>query len=202
MRVLVVGTLPNAISRVDRELQAAGHEVVRCHEAGEPAFPCAALAEKQTCPLERAPVDVTVTVRDRPWSGPSPFEDGAVCALRQHIPLVAVDADINPFEPWTRREASSGDDLSAVCEEAATAPLPLHSRIASGTAGEVVELAGFDPLGTDGVVHRRRGALHVMVDVPEAAAGIHGVIAARVVTALREIDRHASGIDVEVATLA
>jgi hypothetical protein len=200
MRMLLVGTLPEAAVDVELELRASGHEVVRCHAGDRPAFPCAALTG--VCPLEESPVDVAVTVRNRPWSHPSPFEDGAVCAVRRHIPLVAVDADVNPFAPWTQRAVSSDDDVAAVCEEAASAPLALHSRVATEVAHTVVERAGFDPRKASAVVHRRRGALKVTVELADAVAHLRGSIAARVVPALRELDPTSIGIDVGVAAKA
>ncbi|MEX2255647.1 MAG: hypothetical protein WEC34_09425 [Acidimicrobiia bacterium] len=199
MRVLVVGTLPDAVERVDRELRAAGHEIVRCHDAAESAFPCAALRDARACPLEGPPVDVAVTVRDQPWHQPSPFEDGAVCALRRHIPLVTVDAAVNPFGAWSRRDVTGEADLAAVCEEVADAPLPHHGAVATDIMVEVIERAGLDPAGASAVVHRRRGVLKVTIDLPDAAAPQRGNIGSRIITALRELDPRAPGIDVGVA---
>jgi hypothetical protein len=202
MRVLVVGTLPDAVVRVEDELQAAGHDVVRCHEDPAVAFPCAALVQGQRCPLEAAPVDVAVTVRGGTDDPPSVFEDGAICAVRRHVPLVTVGVGENPFEPWTAVEVESGDDLAAACEEAATAPLPEHTRVATAEMRDVIERAGLDPADARVEVRRRGGALKVALHLPEDAATLHGTIAARVITALRAIDTESSGIDigVDVAT--
>lgn len=199
MRVLVVGTHAEAVDRVDRELQAAGHQVVRCHESDEEPFPCAALIDGRTCPLEGPPVDVAVTVRDRPLPRPSAYEDGAVCALRRHVPLVAVDAGINPFRPWTRLEVRGTDDVAAACEEAAAAPLPGHSEVATAVARTVIKQAGLEPEGTTAIVHRRRGALKVEIDLPDPAAHLRGMVAARVVTALRDLDKDSTGVDIGIA---
>jgi hypothetical protein len=201
MRALVVGTLPEAVRHVEVQLQEAGHDVVRCHGETEAAFPCAGLVEGGECPLDGVPVDVAVTVRDRPWPQPSPFEDGAVCALRQHIPLVAVDAAVNPFAAWTARSVASGDDVVAVCEDAASAALPRHSEIATEVAREVVAQAGADPTNVTAVVRRRQGALKVTVELPDPAAGLRGMIASRVVTELRKIDDSARGVDVGIVSM-
>jgi hypothetical protein len=200
MRALVVGTLPEAVRRVEEQLQGAGHDVVRCHGESEAAFPCAGLADGGSCPLDGVPVDVAVTVRDRPWEQPSPFEDGAVCALRQHIPLVAVDAAVNPFEAWTTRAVESGDDVVAACEDAASAPLAQHSKLATEAAREVIARHGFEPANVTAVVRRRQGALKVTVELPDPAAGLRGMIASRVVTALRKVDGASRGIDVGVVS--
>lgn len=202
MRVLVVGTLPDGVQRAGRELRRAGHEVVGCHEGSEAAFPCAALVEGRACPLDGSPVDVAVTVRDQPWGHPSPYEEGAVCALRRHIPLVTVDAVVDPFEPWTRRSVTGHEDLSAACEEAANAPLPAHSQVATAVTRDVIERATLDPSGASAVVHRRRGVLKVTIDLPDSAARLRGDIGSRVITALRELDPQSSGIDVGVSATA
>src|SRR5580700_11611767 len=78
-RVLVVGTDDWAIEQSAAALEEAGFGILRCHEPGEPAFPCNALIEGRTCPLD-AGFDVVVTVRARPLTEPSKAEMGVVCA--------------------------------------------------------------------------------------------------------------------------
>jgi hypothetical protein len=196
MKVLLVGTTPEAVQRVERQLVAASHEIVRCHTAGASPFPCNALRDEERCPLQGVPVDVAVTVRDRPWPWPSPYEDGATCAARHLIPLVTVDAAVNPFEPWATLAVSSHDDLAAACEEAANAPLSEHSRVADAMVREVLSRAALDGASASATVCRRRGALKVSISLPDAAAELRGMVAARVGAALRDLDRSATGIDV------
>jgi len=199
MRVLVVGTLPSAVDRTEAQLVAAGYDVVRCHEPGERPFPCAGLIDGRGCPLEADPVDVVVTARDRPWPTPSPHEDGAVCALRRHVPLVVTGSGASdPFERWTTREVCPGDDLAAACVDAARAPLRRHGEVATAAAREVVAQAGIDTGDVYAVVHRARGVLKVTLTLPGRAADVGGNVTARVLTALRELDPHAAGIDVDV----
>ena len=85
--VLVVGTDDWAIEQSATELEAGGCRVLRCHEPGEPAFPCNALIEGRACPLDVG-FDVVVTVRARPLSEPCQAELGVICALHQGTPLV------------------------------------------------------------------------------------------------------------------
>lgn len=202
MRALVVGTMPDAIDRAAAELIAVGHEVVRCHESGEPPFPCAALIEDRECPLERRPADVVVTVRGHPWPRPSPYEAGVVCGLRRYVPLVAVDASVNPFRRWTARDVEGGESLAAACEEVAEAPMPAHSDVATKAARDVVITAGLDPGSTVATVRRRRGSLEVIVDLPKGSADLSGTVAARVIAALQALDRHAAGIDISARELS
>src|SRR5437763_17150165 len=85
LRVLLVEADHGAGEQTERDLVAAGHEVVRCHEPSEPAFPCRALRVGARCPLEETPVDVAVTVRSRVRVQQQPLEQGVTCALRRHI---------------------------------------------------------------------------------------------------------------------
>lgn len=199
MRVLVVGTLPSAVERASSELAAAGHEVLLCHEPGEPPFPCAALEEGRSCPLDGAPVDVVVTARDRPWPRPSPFEDGAVCALRRHLPLVVAGGLVHPFRRWVTAEVHRNDDLVAACEEAAAAPLTRHGEIATAAISKTLEQSGVDAVGASATVHRREGALRVHVSLPGAARSFEEMVVAKVVADLRAYDTYAGSIDVAVA---
>lgn len=52
MRVLVVESDRRAADKAITDLQAAGHHVMRCHETDLPAFPCNALCDKGTCPID------------------------------------------------------------------------------------------------------------------------------------------------------
>jgi len=198
MRVLVVGTLPGGMRRGEDRLLEAGHEVVRCHEPGDPSFPCAGLAEGRTCPLESGPVDVVVTARDRPWPRPSPFEDGAICALRRHVPLVVLGTAVHPFESWVTSRIEDDRDLVPACEGAANAPLGRHSAVAAAAAAGVLERADVDSSGAAASVRHDRGRLRVELVLPPHPDRMESNIVASVLSALREIDPHAAGIEVSL----
>jgi hypothetical protein len=121
MKVLLFETDPCASDGAARELEEAGHEVVRCHHRALPAFPCVALQDGGRCPIDGGDIDVALTVRAHPLPCPATLEDGVVCALRHHVPLVvAGNAVFNPFEPWMT--AAVGDqDLVEVCERVVAA---------------------------------------------------------------------------------
>ncbi len=202
MRMLVVGTLPSATEPAVAQLEDAGHEVVSCHDPGEGPFPCRALSGRGACPLDGAPVDVVVTVRNRAWAQPSPYEDGAVCALRRHIPMVLAGVSaLSPFDRWSPRTVDDGEDLVAACEEAATAPLPELGATARDVARLVVATAGRDG-DVDATVWRQHGGLRVELTLPDGCADLAGKAAARVTGALRALDQFATVIDVAVETVA
>jgi hypothetical protein len=196
MRVLVVGTSTAGAKRAETLLVDAGHEVVRCHEPGDKAFPCAGLIEGRACPLESAPVDVVVTARDRPWPRPTSFEDGAVCALRRHVPLVVLGTALQPFEGWVARGVDDPAELVDACEAASELPLARHSEVATVAARTTVEAAALDGSQVSAIVHHRLGRLHVMLDVPDAARHLLSNIVAHVTTELRVLDPYTAGIDV------
>ena len=117
--VLVVGTDDWAIEQSATELEAAGCGVLRCHEPGEPAFPCNALIEGRTCPLD-AGFDVVVTVRARPLPEPSKAEMGVVCALHAGKPLVVAGMGAErPFGRWASLAVEQGGDIATACENVA-----------------------------------------------------------------------------------
>jgi len=87
LTVLVVGVEDWGIEQAATALVGTGHRVLRCHEPGEPAFPCNALIAGRTCPLAVG-FHVALTVRTRPAPPPAPGEMGVICALGRAIPLV------------------------------------------------------------------------------------------------------------------
>jgi len=121
--VLVVGTDDWAIEQSGTELEAGGCTVLRCHEPGEPAFPCNAMIQGRTCPLDVG-FDVVVTVRARALSEPTLAETGVVCALHQGVPLVVAGvASERPFGPWAALAVEQGGDVVTACEKVmATTP--------------------------------------------------------------------------------
>src|SRR5262245_48535490 len=101
LRVLLTEDEPHYGDAAEHELRAAGHEVVRCTEAGTPAFPCVGLIDANACPLRNGVVDVTLAMRHVPRTAPARSEDGVVCSLRHHVPVVvARDAAFDPFADW------------------------------------------------------------------------------------------------------
>lgn len=117
--VLVVGTDDWAIEQAASELEAAGDPVLRCHEPGEPAFPCNAMLAGRVCPID-AGFEVVADVRSRATSGLAQAELGVVCAARLGRPIVAAGvAGELPSHRWFGRSVPDHGNLVTVCEETA-----------------------------------------------------------------------------------
>jgi hypothetical protein len=197
LNVLVLESDRGAADGAREELAAAGHVALRCHEPGSPAFPCNALVQGQRCPLDAADVDVALDVRARPRSQPAAQEDGVACALRHHIPVVVAGATVlNPYDSYPVETLGRTYDVVAACEHASNAPLPEHTAVAGRMLRQVLDLRDIpaEPVVT---VTRRHGAL-----VAELERGEHvddatkSMVSVRLTAALRQLDRHARGIDV------
>lgn len=122
--VLVVGTDDWGIEQAASSMASAGYNVLRCHEPGEPAFPCNGVRPDRVCPLDRG-FQVAVTMRARPVSQPTQSEFGITCAIRAGLPIVVAGiTDGNPFEQWARR-AYPGIDIgtAVVIAQAVRTPL-------------------------------------------------------------------------------
>ena len=119
LTVLVVGTDDWATDQSAQVLEANGHRVLVCHETGEPAFPCNALIEGRTCPLDVG-FDVVLSARARPTPTPTQGEMGVICALHEGTPLVTVGiAEKNPFARWTAGTVGSDGEVARAVETAA-----------------------------------------------------------------------------------
>lgn len=128
--VLLVEAQPHAGALATAALQDAGHRVHRCHGIDEPAFPCTAITEPGSCPLDR-PIDVALLVRGHIFPAPTTAEGAVVCALRAGVPVVEDGPDLlDPFGPFLAGR-TDGDPVAA-CESAA-------SHRWDGLAAEVVE---------------------------------------------------------------
>jgi hypothetical protein len=203
LRVLLTEDAPNYGDEAEERLVAAGHDVVRCTDVGAPAFPCAGLIDMKTCPLRKGVVDVTLAVRHVPRTAPARSEDGVLCSLRHHVPVVvARNAASDPFEEWETEAIDDVSDVVEACERAARAVLVEHARIAASVASEVVERAQQTSVEARFVkallvaVRRVNGRLDVEVRAAHVPQAMKDMIAARVTAALRDFDKDALGIDV------
>ena len=120
--VLVVGSDDWSIRDAIRQLTAAGRSVHRCSDSADAPFPCNALIEGRGCPLNTGRVDVVLDIRTRADSEPSISEMGAICGLRDGLPLViAGRSETSGLAPWANLVPVTGDIVST-CDDA------LHHR--------------------------------------------------------------------------
>lgn len=199
MRVLLMGGPGPNLEEVRRELEAAHHEVATCHDRDEPVFPCKAFTGR--CPLDEGYVDAAVVVRNHAWPRPTAFDRGTTCAVRQKVPVVTTGVGVlNPYEDWTDVTVPRSDDLVAAVEGLIDAPRAQHSNVATEAVRKSLEAAGIDPGDARATVRRRDGRLRVELEaLPEIPRLKRQNAARRVISALRELDRHALGIDVDFA---
>ena len=195
MRVLVVESDRGAADHVVSDLQGAGHQVARCHEPDKPAFPCNALCEGGACSLDSSGgVDVVLDYRLHPYPRPTALEDGVICALRRHVPLVVAGSSVlNPFSKWTTDVVHDDDTAVWVCEEAVGAP---HEGLAEAARFAAKTIMGTTPL--DATVQRVGSRLKATIVIPDDCDEIEGALAVAVAGALRARDPWIGGIDVAV----
>lgn len=149
MRTLLIEPTPAGNATVAGALDAAGHDVVRCHPADGPAFPCVGLTD-EGCPLERGlDVDVAVAVRDEVAAAPRADEAGVTCAIRTGIPVVvlgprATDGGVaHPFEPWAET-CHEPDDLPNAIDRAIDAAADRRAAPLQAEAERVLATEGVD----------------------------------------------------------
>jgi len=197
LNVLVLESDTGAADVAQTSLVEAGHSVVRCHESNHAAFPCNGLSDGGGCPLEGTPVDVALDVRLHARTHPTATEDGAVCALRQHVPLVVAGPDVlNPFDGFATENIDRDDDIVATVERAARSPLRRHTEAAARAMREVLDARELS-VAPRVAVYRRQGSLIVEVAGGESLdRGTKDMAAVRMHAAVRGLDSHAKGIDV------
>ena len=200
MRVLVSEANPNAADTVALELVAAGHEVVRCHADGAPAFPCTGLAGAG-CPVEDG-VDVAVTVRTHPRSTPAATEDGVISALRRRVPVVVAGRTLfQPFSGFDVTEVAAEGDVVATVEGVAADRRPQHEAVAQPLLDEVLQRGGAGGRGRVVVTRSRTGLTVGLLVPPGTSANLRSQASVRVVGGVRAYDSAAPRIDVTVSEL-
>jgi hypothetical protein len=181
-------------------LTARGHNVVTCGDGERRALSCSVLRGDE-CPLEAGEVDVAVHVER-----PEPLclgDQGIICSIRRHVPVViavgARAAGSSSLRPWATAVCSL-DDVPEAAAAAAAAPLPVHSRVAADAANQVAgRMGGRMCWGADA---RRSGRgrirLELSSDEPVAPA-MREKASVRALGAMRKVDPVAPALDVVVA---
>jgi len=124
MRIVVTGTEGSSIDRVERELQAAGHETTSC--SGEPGGRgrCRGTEDREACPFVGG-VDVIVAARARPLPHLAKQEQLVECVLLNEVPLVVVGStDFNPYGKRATVLVEGFDEVVDACEAAAVSSEP------------------------------------------------------------------------------
>lgn len=195
MDVLVLESEPGAAELSIALLEAAGHQVKRCHEQGARAYPCVAL-DSGHCPLEEGSIDVVLTVRGHANPRPSSLEDGVTCALRRRTPVVVAGSTVfNPFEQFGASNADG--DVVAACEAAADGRQRGHEAVVRRVLRDALQRANLGITGMDARVHRSGDGLKIgLVFPPTTPKPVRDVASVCVVGAVREFDPHAPRIDI------
>jgi hypothetical protein len=198
LNVLVLEGTPGAARSACDELRAAGHTVLRCHDPHASAFPCHGIADGRTCPLDGQAVDVALDVRSTPHPQALPYEDGVRCAIHAHVPVVVAGATtLKPYEPYAAAVVDHLYDVVESCERAAHAPLRRHGAVAERVLAEVLRTHGVEPSDATVDVTRDRGALGIEVHGADLLdRQTKNIAAARIIGAVRALDRSATKIDV------
>lgn len=199
MKVMMLESDQGAADDAIDELEAAGHEILRCHESGLDAFPCNALLEDGRCPVQSG-VDVAVVYRAHPWPRPRPLERGIECALRDHIPVViAGSAALHPFDGYATAVARETDNLHDVILAAAHGPLTRESHVATTAAHVALKRKELPSEGVSATAKRVNGRLRVEVlGTGELDHAVRSSLAVEVLAALRRINRFVGGVDISV----
>jgi len=114
--VLVVGVDDWAIGEAGAQLQAAGRVVHRCSDSVESPFPCNALIPGRGCPLDTHEVDAVLDVHSRPRARLLSAEMGAVCGLRDGLPLVIAGISDGSMLASYAEQVPPGGDIVSTCD--------------------------------------------------------------------------------------
>ena len=118
MRIVVTGTEGSGIDRVERDLQAAGHETTACASGPGARGRCRGTEDKAACPYVGG-VDVIVAARERPLPHLTKQERLVECVLLTEVPLVVVGSTVmNPYGVRAAVMVEGFDDVVAACEAA------------------------------------------------------------------------------------
>jgi len=193
MDILIADDTSPAAIDVARALEAHGHVVRTCRDpemSGGP--PCAALRGAE-CPLDAHPVDVAVSIGSEAVDH---LGDGALCAIRRHIPLVLLDPRNDRLKRWAAAVAPAFHVADAV-REVNEAVLPMHSLLAWRTVRDELSRQSLDESTVGVDVRRRDGGLVVDLFVDGSLTrGEAEKLAVHVVQGLRLYDPWARAIDV------
>ena len=200
MRILVLETDPGTARSYENALAGAGHEVVRCHDAGAPAFPCHGVTG-EGCPLDHAAVDAALIVRDPIASRATAREAGVSCAIRARIPVLEPTAEgswPSPFAGYV--ESFDGDVVTAV-EDAVRRPSEGHAAAIRAHLMRSPAASGLSETDIPVLARRDGRRLRVEVGIPPSHPALREAAAAWAAAAARTYDPGLQVIDVSLRAM-
>jgi hypothetical protein len=194
--VLVLESQPGVGLPVVERLRDGGHEIVRC-DAPDRSVPCRGVIVGEHCPLDRR-VDVAVLVQE---PGTTWVEHGAICAMRDRVPVVEVTGhpDLPSPTPGVTAVVRADDDIVAACRRVA-ADGTAHARAVTHQLVALDVVTPAELASGDVVVRVERGPsrLRMVVTLAGTATARRGAIVRAAAAALREHDPVVPVIDVVV----
>lgn len=181
-------------------LRGRGHKVVTCGDGTRRALSCAVLRGAE-CPLDVADVDVSVHV-ERPE--PLGLDDqGVICAIRRHIPVVVAAgpraAGSTELRTWAAA-VSSLDELETTVKSVAASALAAHASVAAEAANRQAAGAGSQPCWRAEARRSGQGRIRLELITDEPSPPSKRLDASvRAVGALRKLDPRTPVLDVIVA---
>jgi hypothetical protein len=188
LNILLVEGQPGSGAADAAQLTEAGNQVFRCFpetwgtDRRRHPFVCTGVSEG-SCPLEHG-VDVALVVRPHPTARPSGLEAGALCALRQGVPLVERGAEtFDPYEPWI--DGRVNGDVVRACERAIEHHFDGLRREIAWRIEPVLSDAGIAITDLAFSFDTRARELHVTITGPAIAKQFEQRLAVRVADAIR-----------------
>lgn len=191
MRVLLIESEPGSGVDDAIELTRRNHQVFRCYHDGDTL--CAGIT-RGACPLD-ASIDVALIERDGAASAPTAFETGAVCAIRQGVPLVERGSlDNDPYGPWLSGRVFFSAPVA--CARALDARDEGLTRDMRGRLAPLLEPHGIDPEDVSLSCRIEHTDLQVVVHGPDLSTELRNLITARVTDNLTSTGRDFARISV------
>ena len=196
--VLVLESRRGGARFVADELEANGHHVHRCHEPGDPSFPCRGVSDPSDCPLD-GPMDAALLVRQHTGPDPSFLEAGVACAIRAGIPVVEDGSTVlDAYAPWVTARVVGGAVVAGCHQAVARAYEPVIADVLR-RCSPLFDATGIDPSKVTCRIELVWPRLHVCLDVPGSVSkGVREALAVRALDAVHSGRRSYDTVNVHV----
>lgn len=130
MNVIMTESEPAQSATLAAELAKLGHTVTTCAAPRGSTAPCAGMLPCPACPLDTAELTLVVDVRANALPRLTDQEYGAVCALREDVPVLVVGpAQAGAAAPWAAATVPDTEAVSWVCTYAQAGPRTTAERV-------------------------------------------------------------------------